>query len=61
MDIYKPLPGSGESGRVALCPHLNSIICKPNSYELYDIRRRPGKDLDLEVFRNHAIGTVQFL
>ncbi len=28
---------------------------KPNSYELYDIRRRPGKDLDLEVFRNHAM------
>ena len=28
---------------------------KPNSYELYDIRRRPGKDLDLEVFHNHAM------
>ncbi len=28
---------------------------KPSSYELYDIRRRPGKDLDLEVFRNHAM------
>ncbi|MBQ9109876.1 MAG: hypothetical protein IJY06_00695 [Oscillospiraceae bacterium] len=37
---------------------MNGISCKPNSYELYDIRRRCGKDLDLDVFRNHAYASL---